>query len=80
MTDEEVLAEIGKLVAEEHVLYERDEGTGLESVEKQRLERLNISLDQCWDLLRRRRALRDAGMNPDDAHLRSARTVEGYEE
>lgn len=79
MTDEEVLAEIGRLVAEEHVLYRRNEGDGLESTEKQRLERLNVGFDRCWDFLRQRRALRDAGRDPDDAHVRSARTVEGYE-
>ena len=46
----------------------------------QRLEALKVSLDQCWDLLRQRRALREEGGNPDDAHVRSESVVEHYQQ
>jgi len=48
--------------------------------DRQRMQELNISLDQCWDLLRQRRALRDAGRDPDDATIRGADVVEHYEQ
>jgi hypothetical protein len=79
MPDERVLGEIERLVNEEHGLFKRAEADGGLSHEEQRqLQELTVHLDQCWDLLRQRRALRDAGMNPDDAEVRSAKTVEGY--
>ena len=71
-----VLGHIQKLAAEEHRLY--GHATLTESDAK-RLEAIRIELDQCWDLLRQRHALRDAGKNPDDAHVRPPGTVEGYE-
>jgi Protein of unknown function (DUF2630) len=43
-------------------------------------QRLKISLDRCWDLLRQRRALRDAGFHPEQADLRRTEIVEGYEQ
>jgi hypothetical protein len=39
-----------------------------------------VALDQCWDLLRQRRAKRHAGQDPDQAHVRDASTVEGYQQ
>jgi hypothetical protein len=45
-----------------------------------RLDELKVSLDQCWDLLRQRRALREAGRDPDDAGVRPAEVVERYEQ
>ena len=48
------------------------------SDDKQRLEQISVELDRCWDLLRQRRALRDAGQDPDDAEARDASTVEKY--
>jgi hypothetical protein len=82
MSDESVDARIERLVAEEHELRhsEQEDGLNEERLERdrQRLEALEIELDRCWDLLRQRRALRDAGGNPDDAHVRDANTVERY--
>ncbi|MGO8904719.1 MAG: DUF2630 family protein [Solirubrobacteraceae bacterium] len=82
MSDESVDARIERLLAEEHELRhsEQEDGLNEERLERdrQRLEALEIELDRCWDLLRQRRALRDAGGNPDDAHIRDANTVERY--
>jgi hypothetical protein len=78
-TDSETMAHIRDLVAEEKNLRAQlqrgDIGT---SEEHDRLRRLEIELDQCWDLLRQRRALRDAGGDPREASVRPAGEVEGY--
>jgi hypothetical protein len=75
-TDSAVLAHIQKLVTEEEALY----GHGAPSdADRQRLKALNVELDQCWDLLRQRRALREFGKDPDEAETRPARIVEKYE-
>jgi hypothetical protein len=79
MPDEGVLEEIERLVQQEHELYKRAEAEhGLDDHEREQLEGLSVRLDQCWDLLRQRRALRDAGRDPRDAEVRSAETVERY--
>jgi hypothetical protein len=52
----------------------------LSDVDRARLGKINVELDQCWDLLRQRQALRDAGRNPDDAHVRPPEIVENYEQ
>jgi Protein of unknown function (DUF2630) len=82
MSDESIAARIEKLVAEEHKLQGREEAdsTDTEQLEddKQRLRAVEVELDRCWDLLRQRRALREAGANPDEAHVRDADTVERY--
>jgi hypothetical protein len=78
MNDEAVLARIHALVDEEHELRTLHEGTPLEPDSAQRLADLEVALDQCWDLLRQRRARRDAGLDPDDAEVRGPGTVEGY--
>jgi hypothetical protein len=55
------------------------EAGGLDAAEEQQeLTRLEISLYQCWDLLRQRRARREAGQDPEAAQVRDVRTVEGY--
>ncbi|MGO9973070.1 MAG: DUF2630 family protein [Solirubrobacteraceae bacterium] len=82
MDDESVLRRIESLVHEEHALLDRErldslQGEALED-DRQRLERVSLELDRCWDLLRQRRALRDAGQNPDGAQARDASTVERY--
>jgi hypothetical protein len=64
------------MVAEEHELY-RKHG-GLSAEDHRRMEHLKVELDRCWDLLRQRQALRDAGYNPNDASERDENTVEGY--
>jgi len=75
-TDQSVLNHIQSLVAEEERLYKK----GVPSdADHERLKKLNIELDQCWDLLRQRRALREFGEDPGEAKLRPASVVEKYE-
>jgi hypothetical protein len=78
MDDAQIRAHIERLVTEEHQLLERGESRTLTSEDRQRLESLEVQLDQFWDLLRQRRARRDAGQDPNVAHLRSEDTVEHY--
>jgi hypothetical protein len=76
--DKQVLDRINELAHEEHELWEREAQGKVSDAERDRLQALEVTLDQCWDLLRQRRARRGAGLDPDDAHVRDARTVEGY--
>ncbi len=80
MSDESIGARIERLVAEEHDLRDRETGEGSEARESdaQRLRTIEVELDVCWDLLRQRRALRDAGADPDQAEARGSDTVERY--
>ncbi len=79
MDDSQILDRVKSLVDEEHVLRQRHwEGELDDDEEKVRLQALEEALDQCWDLLRQRRALKDAGENPDEAETRPASQVEGY--
>ena len=82
MTDESVAARIERLVAEEHELLQQEQRdrTDTERLDQdhERLEDVRVELDRCWDLLRQRRALRDAGADPDDAEVRDADVVENY--
>jgi hypothetical protein len=71
---------IEELVEEEHALWQREADGTASDRDRERLGELKVSLDQCWDLLRQRRALREAGRNPDDAHVRRPEVVEGYEQ
>ena len=80
MEDEAIHSRIEQLVAEEQELYERGSGGGLSDSEHRRLESLKVGLDQCWDLLRQRRALREAGYDPDVARVREPEVVERYEQ
>jgi Protein of unknown function (DUF2630) len=75
MEDAEILQFIQNLVEEEHTL--RSEGA---AVDRERLGSIEKMLDQCWDLLRQRRARREFGDDPDDALTRDERTVEGYQQ
>ena len=81
MNDEEVIKRIGSLVEEEHAL-ERSlaSGTGATDDSDARLRELEVALDQCWDLLRQRRARRHSGDNPDEAAVRAADVVERYQQ
>ena len=80
MDDQQVLSRIDELVQEEEALLHRHEGKdGLSDQEHARLKELEVQLDQAWDYLRQRRALRQYGEDPDDASERDASTVEGYE-
>jgi hypothetical protein len=77
--DNAALSRINELVAEEKALREQlQHGEISESEENKRLRELEIELDQCWDLLRQRRALRETGGDPRDAAVRPANEVEGY--
>ena len=75
--DESVLSDIDRLVKEEEQLYGKSEIT---SDDRARLAELKVRLDQCWDLLRQRRALREFGKDPDAAKVRPAKIVEKYEQ
>jgi hypothetical protein len=80
MNDDQIHASIEQLVAEEHDLWQREgDGTATDG-DRQRLKAIAVSLDQCWDLLRQRRARRSAGLDPDSAEERTARVVENYEQ
>lgn len=78
MNDQQIRDHIEQLVGEEHRLLEHGESGALTSSDRQRLEELEVQLDQYWDLLRQRRARARAGQDPDVAHLRSESTVEHY--
>jgi hypothetical protein len=78
MDDRQVLGRIGALVEEEHALERQATGDGLDEAQQARLHEVEVALDQCWDLLRQRRARRDAGQDPDIAAVRPEGTVEGY--
>jgi hypothetical protein len=73
MTDEEILDQIDRLVQDERELRR---GGG--PVDADRMQQLEETLDQCWDLLRQRRAKREFGQDPDEAKTRDVGTVEGY--
>ena len=80
LDDPQIHGTIEQLVEEEHELWERESnGTATEN-DRRRLQELRVSLDQCWDLLRQRRALRDAGRDPDTAAAREPEVVERYEQ
>lgn len=74
MEDKSVLDHINALVAEEHQLRE----SGATADQHERLRTLEEQLDQCWDLLRQRRARSEFGENPNDAEVRSKSNVENY--
>jgi hypothetical protein len=82
MSDESIAARIERLVAEEEGLrkQEQDDRASDDALEadRERLQQVGVELDQCWDLLRQRRALRDAGEDPDRAQARDEKTVENY--
>jgi Protein of unknown function (DUF2630) len=80
MDDSQIHGTIDRLVAEEHELWEREAGGDASESDRERLRELKASLDQCWDLLRQRRALREAGGDPDAADVRRPEVVEGYEQ
>lgn len=82
MDDAEVIRRINELAEEEHRL-EQSAGhgpDGLSEADHDRLRQVEVALDQCWDLLRQRRARRHAGQDPDAAEARSEGTVEGYQQ
>ncbi|THJ68748.1 DUF2630 family protein [Arthrobacter echini] len=81
MDNQDILQRIQALVQEEHDLREQPQVGEADSEHQDnatRLKRVEEDLDQCWDLLRQRRAKADAGENPADAHARPISQVEGY--
>jgi len=75
--DQPVLNYIQRLAAEEHRLFLQRLRT---KADQKRLAKIQIELDQCWDLLRQRRALRDVGEDPNEAEVRPPDIVEKYEQ
>jgi hypothetical protein len=80
MDDGQVHGTIEQLVAEEHELWEREAAGAATDDDRRRLEAVKVSLDQCWDLLRQRRALRESGRDPGAASARPPEVVERYEQ
>jgi uncharacterized protein DUF2630 len=80
MDDPQIHGNIEQLVAEEHELWERESAGNATEADRLRLQALKVSLDQCWDLLRQRRALREAGRDPGNADVRRPEVVERYEQ
>jgi len=78
MNDAEIITTIDRLVEEEHELRGRHEQDPLSEQELARLRKLEESLDQCWDLLRQRRARREYGQDPNTAAARATKVVENY--
>ena len=78
MKDQDINERIDDLAREEHQLFEKESRGEATGGDRERLKHIEVTLDQCWDLLRQRRARRRAGQDPDEASVRDARTVEGY--
>jgi hypothetical protein len=84
MSDESVTARIERLVTEEKELRSREQQDSSDDAalekDKERLRAVEVELDRCWDLLRQRRAREEFDLDPDDAQVRSADTVERYKQ
>ena len=78
MDDLTITESINRLAREEHELFERESRGTATDDDRERLRRIEVMLDQCWDLLRQRRARREFGFTPDEARVRDEKTVEGY--
>jgi hypothetical protein len=80
MTDQDadVIERIEQLAHEEHALFEKESRSEASTRERARLKEIEVQLDQCYDLLRQRRARRAAGLDPNGAAVRDESTVEGY--
>ena len=77
--DQDILSQVNKLVAEEQELRDKLQKRDISASEEQdRLKLVEAALDQCWDLLRQRRALRETGGDPRSAEVRPASQVENY--
>jgi len=80
MDDLDIVHRIGELADEEHSLERSHEGESLSESDVKRMQAIEVALDQCWDLLRQRRARRQAGEDPSDATTRSPEVVERYQQ
>jgi Protein of unknown function (DUF2630) len=80
MDEAQLHGRIEDLVSEEHSLWEREAAGEATDADRQRLDSLKGTLDQCWDLLRQRRALREAGLDPEAARVRDPGVLEHYQQ
>jgi hypothetical protein len=80
MDDLDIVHRIGALADEEHALERSHTGEAFSADELERMKAIEVALDQCWDLLRQRRARRNAGEDPAEASARSEQVVEGYQQ
>jgi len=80
MDDTAIVEQIDRLVAQEHELERSHADEGFSDEDRARLQQIEVQLDQCWDLLRQRRARRDAGKDPSEAQVRDADVVEHYQQ
>lgn len=78
MEDRAVYDRINELANEEHEIWHRESQGAATDEDRERLRRIQVTLDQCWDLLHQRKARRSAGLDPAEAKVRDERTVEGY--
>lgn len=78
MDDRKVTDTINALASEEHELFERESKGVATEGDRERLQRIQVTLDQCWDLLRQRRAKREFGQDPAEARPRDEKTIKGY--
>ncbi len=80
MDDAELVRRINELADEEHRLERSHAAQPLPDDDHARLREIEIALDQCWDLLRQRRARREFGEDPDAAAVRPPDVVENYQQ
>jgi hypothetical protein len=80
MEDSQIHGWIERLVAEEHELWKRESAGNATEADRGRLHAVKVSLDEYWDLLRQRRALREAARDPDAAEVRRIEVAERYEQ
>ncbi|HEV3226040.1 MAG TPA: DUF2630 family protein [Acidimicrobiales bacterium] len=80
MDDVDIVHRISQLADEEHQLERTHAGEPLSEEDLARVKAIEVALDQCWDLLRQRRARRNAGTDPSDAAARPENVVEGYQQ
>jgi Protein of unknown function (DUF2630) len=78
MDDQDLIDRINQLANEEHELFSKESRGEASDSDLERRQRLEVTLDQCWDLLHQRRARRSAGLDVDEAQVRDESTVEGY--
>ena len=78
MDDQDLIDRINQLANEEHELFSKESRGEASQSDLERRQGLEVTLDQCWDLLHQRRARRSAGLDVDDAQVRDEKTVEGY--
>ena len=76
--DQTVFHHINELANEEHEIWRKESEGQATDADRERLRRIQVTLDQCWDLLHQRQARRAAGLDPAGAKVRDEKTVEGY--